>query len=144
MNAELIEPKEIEINGRTYILSKVPAVLGREMILQYVPSNLPKIGDRGISREMFLKLMAYVAVRLEGIERPQRLETETLINNHIPDGETLCRLEVEMLDYNFGFFGIGKTLNSLKRLRGLADSGIEMLTALLGSLSAQGSQPSGS
>lgn len=140
----LIEPKEIEIGGRRYILSKVPATVGREMILQYMPANLPKIGDRALSREMMMRLMSYVAVPLDGMPNPQRLTTEALINNHVPDGEALCRLEVEMLDYNFGFFEIGKTLNSLKRLMGLAGSVIETLTGLSDSSSPQGSQPSAS
>jgi hypothetical protein len=54
-----------------------------------------------------LKLMGYVALpRAEG--EPLKLTTRALIDNHIPDWETLARIEVAMMEYNVSFFGNGK------------------------------------
>ena len=33
----MIEPKEFEVNGKTFILSKFPAVQGREIVAKYPP-----------------------------------------------------------------------------------------------------------
>ena len=48
-----------------------------------------------------LKMMAYVCVPVSGEEIP--LKTQALIDNHVPDGESLIRLELEMLKYNTSF-----------------------------------------
>lgn len=96
---EMIEPKQIEVNGRTYIISKVPAVEGREILAKYPLSNIPKIGEYDQSEAVMLKLMAYVQTG-EGIP----LTTRALVNNHVPDAHTLVMIEKEMLEYNFSFF----------------------------------------
>lgn len=48
-------------------------------------------------------MMAYVCAVSDGEEIP--LKTQTLIDNHVPDGESLIRLELEMLKYNTSFSG---------------------------------------
>jgi hypothetical protein len=103
----MIEPKEYPVQQadgteRVYILSKVPAVAGREIVAKYPLSNIPKIGEYAASEEVMFKLMAYVqAVTRDGQTVP--LTTRALIDNHVPDTATLMRLEAAMLEYNFGF-----------------------------------------
>ena len=104
----LIKPKDIEIKDvdgemHTIVISRLPATLGREILAKYPLSNAPKIGDYEISKEAMLKMMAHVAVVRDGAEIC--LKTQTLIDNHVPDGEALIRLELEMLRYNTSFFG---------------------------------------
>ncbi|MDL4913001.1 MAG: hypothetical protein QRY16_04135 [Enterobacterales bacterium endosymbiont of Blomia tropicalis] len=104
----LIKPKVIEIKDvdgemHTFVISRLPATLGREILAKYPLSNAPKIGDYEISKEAMLKMMAHVAVVRDGAEIC--LKTQTLIDNHVPDGEALIRLELEMLRYNTSFFG---------------------------------------
>lgn len=134
----MIEEKEIEVRGRKYIISKVPATVGREILFKYPTSNIPKVGDYGQSQEIMLKLLSYVAaVTPEG----QRIElkTQTLVDNHVPNAETLILLEKEMFSYNFDFFHDGNASNFLKALEKRATSkGIEMLTTLLERLSQTG------
>lgn len=104
----LIKPKEVAVKDadgveKTFIISRLPAITGREILAKYPLSNAPKIGDYEVSKEAMLKMMAYVCVQVSGEEIP--LKTQTLIDNHVPDGESLIRLELEMLKYNTSFFG---------------------------------------
>jgi hypothetical protein len=136
----MIEPKEVQIvtmagETKTYILSKFSAIAGREIVAKYPLSSLPKLGEYAINEEVMLKLMAFVAVPLSGGE--QKLTTRALVDNHVPDWETLAKLEIAMLEYNTSFFlkgGILKVFDGLEtKLRAL-------ITQTLTGLSAQSSQ----
>lgn len=104
----LINPKEITIEDRkgtpcVYLLSEIPALESREIVSQYPTSALPKIGDYALNEQMLFKMMAYVAVPIKG-SVPLRLTTRVLINNHVPDLNTLAKLEIAMSQYNWDFF----------------------------------------
>lgn len=108
--ADLIKPQNITIKDRDggehpFVISRLPATVGREILAKYPVANVPKLGDYGTSTEAMLLMMRYV-----GIERDDgsvlRLTTQALIDNHVPDGEALIRLELEMLKYNTSFFGL--------------------------------------
>ncbi|HFE8019168.1 TPA: hypothetical protein ACGAI1_003386 [Proteus mirabilis] len=140
----LIKPKEITVidsdrQQHTFIISRLPATIGREILAKYPLSNAPKIGDYEVSKEAMLKMMAYVAVEKEGQEI--YLKTSTLIDNHVPDGEALIRLELEMLKYNTSFFGNGGNQNFLQYLLGkLSGSLPSIIKTLMASLPSS-SQP---
>ena len=140
----LIKPKEITVidsdrQQHTFIISRFPATIGREILAKYPLSNAPKIGDYEVSKEAMLKMMAYVAVEKEGQEI--YLKTSTLIDNHVPDGEALIRLELEMLKYNTSFFGNGGSQNFLQYLLGkLSGSLPSIIKTLMASLPSS-SQP---
>ncbi|MDC5905687.1 hypothetical protein [Proteus mirabilis] len=140
----LIKPKEITVidsdrQQHTFIISRLPATIGREILAKYPLSNAPKIGDCEVSKEAMLKMMAYVAVEKEGQEI--YLKTSTLIDNHVPDGEALIRLELEMLKYNTSFFGNGGSQNFLQYLLGkLSGSLPSIIKTLMASLPSS-SQP---
>jgi hypothetical protein len=107
----VIEPKEITLKTqsgveKTYILSKFPAIAGREIVTKYPVSNVPKLGDYQQSEEVMLKLLAFTAVVLPD-GKPLALTTRALVDNHVPDWETLARLEWSQLEYNVSFFGNG-------------------------------------
>lgn len=144
MNNEvnLIEPIEKEINGKTFIIGKLPAVAGREIITQYPIANLPKIGNYEASQELMYKLMKYVAVRLEN-GNLIRLETPALIDNHVPSATTLMLLEKAALQHSFDFLADGVITNALESLLGrFAGYVTQMLTQTLDSSSIQDEQPS--
>lgn len=131
----MIEPKEVEVRGRKYIISKLPATVGREVMFMYPTSNIPKVGDYPSSQKIMLKLMSYVAVVLPD-GRELQLTTEDLVNNHIPNAETLLMLEKEMFKYNFDFFQNGNASTFLQELEKRAtQKGIGILTTLLERLS---------
>ena len=108
---ELIKPKDVTITDldgveRTFIVSRLPATVGREILSKYPVANAPKIGDYGVSSDAMRLMMKYVAIPREMAE-PLCLTTQALIDNHVPDGQSLIKLEFEMLRYNTDFFGIG-------------------------------------
>ena len=142
----MLEPKEITVetqkgDKRVYILSKFPAVQGREIIAKYPLSAVPKLGDYGANEETMLKLMAFVAVpRDEG--GPLMLTTRGLVDNHVPDWETLARIEVAMLEYNVSFFGNGKGSTFLEAITKKAQAFLsQTLMDLSGQSSRKGKQP---
>lgn len=137
----MIEPKELEIDGKVFILSKFPAITGREIIAKYPVANMPKLGDYGVSEETMLKLMAFVAVKTDG--EPIKLVTRALIDNHVPSWETLAKIEWSMMEYNCSFFQNGKVSTFLE---GIAEKLPQLisktLTDSLEQLSARGKQAS--
>lgn len=132
----MIEPKEIEIEGKTFILSKFPAIQGREIIAKYPISAMPKLGDYAVNEETMLKLMCFVAVPREGGE-PLRLTTRALVDNHCSSWEVLAKVEIAMMEYNCSFFGNGKGSTFLETITRKAQ---QLITKTLMDLSAQSSR----
>ena len=134
----LLEPKEIcvkTLDGeeRAYIISKFPAVAGREILTQYPLSAVPKIGDYRRNEELMLKIMGYVAaMRPEG--EPIVLSNRALVDNWVPDWETLARIELSIIDYNCSFFRDGRASTFFA---GLGQKAGSKITAILTDLSAK-------
>lgn len=125
----LMQAVVFELNGHRYNIGKWPATVGREIMVKYPLSNLPKIADYGLSEETMLKLMRHVeAILPDG--RPMRLETKALIDNHVPDWETLIQIEYASMRHNCSFFRNGKASHFLAEVMSLALTKIsETLTA---------------
>ena len=106
---ELIKPKVVQVKDadgeeHEFTISRLPAIAGREVLAKYPLANMPKTGDYEVSREAMQLMMGHVGKTLENGELVL-LKSQALINNHVPDGEALIRLEIEMLRYNTSFFG---------------------------------------
>lgn len=107
------ESKVVMIAGqdgveRPYLISKFPALMGRELVSVYPVANLPKIGDYAASEAMMLKLMTRVAAL-----RPDKtvwlpLVSKDLYDNHVPDWEAGAKIEGAAWEHNCSFFGNGK------------------------------------
>lgn len=136
----MIEPKEIEVTDQTgkvrrFILSKFPAVQGREIVAKYPLSAMPKLGDYEVNEATMLKLMSFVGVpRDDGTT--MQLTTRALVDNHCGDWETLARVEIAMMEYNVSFFGNGKGSTLLEAIARKAQ---QLITKTLTDLSAQSS-----
>lgn len=141
----MIEPKDIQIETqsgvKTYVLSKFPAISGREIVTQYPISAMPRVGDYGVNEAIMMKLMSFVAVRTpEGAVI--QLATRELVDNHVPDWETLAKLEMAMMEYNCSFFGNGKASTFFAKLEERARQLISStLTDLLERSSQTDKQP---
>lgn len=138
----LLEPKEISVETqtgekRTFILSKFPAVQGREIIAKYPLSAMPKVGDYAVNEETMMKLMCFVAIARDGDLAPLTLHTRALIDNHVPDWETLARIEIAMMEYNVSFFANGKGSTFLEAIAAKAQA---FLSKTLMDLSGQSSR----
>ena len=139
MGDNMIDEKSIEVQGKEYVISKLPATVAREILFLYPSSNIPKIGDYATSERIMLLLMSYVGVRVGDSIIP--LKTKELVNNHVPDAETLILIEKEMFKYNYSFFQNGNASTFLTILEKRATTkGIEILTTLLERLSQAGKQ----
>lgn len=144
---ELLQPKEVTVktqegSERVYILSKLDAISGRELVAQYPVSMLPKVGDYEVNEKMMQKLLSHVAVKMpDGTELC--LTTKDLIRNHVPDWETLARLEIGMVEYNCSFFKTGLTSVISKTFQEKAHQFIsKILTDLLAQSSRKDAPPS--
>lgn len=141
----LLDPKSVMIKTlageeREYIISKFPAVAGREIFAQYPLSLVPRVGDYQLNETLMLKIMGYVAVPGD---TPLQLSTRALVDNHVPDWETLARIELAVINYNCSFFERGKLSTIFAGLGAKANTKItEMLMGLLASLSQAAKQPS--
>lgn len=114
---ELLQPKEVTIKTgdggeRTYIISKFPAIPGREIVTKYPLSALPRLGEYEVNEEIMLKLISYCEVKQED-GKTLRLSTRALVDNHVPDWETLMRLEYACLEYNVSFLRSAGSSNFL-------------------------------
>lgn len=139
---DLLKPKEIRLkdldgeNEKTYILSRIPAWPAREICTQWPISALPKIGDYRRNEELAKRLISYVAV-VTGEGEPVRLVTDALVHNHVPDWETLIKLETAMLEYNSSFRKGGWISNSLE---GFTQKALALVSKTLTDSWAQSSQ----
>ena len=137
---ELIQPKLIELENadgisKTFVISKLPYSVGREVLSQFVPTGMPKVGDYPANHELMLKMMKFISViKEDGNE--QRLTTPALVDNHVDDFKQGVLLERAMLEYNLGFFGQGNLSTFLEELKAMLPKLIsEMLTAYKAQLS---------
>lgn len=137
----LLEPKEIEVNGYKFIISKMPCTVAQEVIYKLPAGLIPLISEFSQAEEMLFKMLSYCE-RVYTDGRPcTPLISKTVIDNHVPDFKTLRMLEWECMKYNFDFFANGSALAFLNKGVSLAKSNVsEILTDLLGKLSLRGEQ----
>jgi hypothetical protein len=107
------EPKIVQIAGqdgveRPYLISKFPALLGRELVSKYPVANMPKIGDYGVSEEVMLKLMTRVAALRPDKKVWLPLISKELYDNHVLDWEAGAKIEGAAWEHNCSFFENGK------------------------------------
>lgn len=137
----LLQPKEVMIKTLSgeelpFIISKFPAVAGREIFAQYPFSLLPKVGEYTLNEQLMLKIMCYVGKPTDKPDTPLILSTRALVDNHVPDWEALARLELAIINYNCSFFESGRASTFFAGLGSTASTKItEILTGLLASLS---------
>lgn len=104
----LLHPTEKEIAGKKFILSKFPAIAGREIAAKYAAAGFPKIDDYAANEETMVKLMSYVAVPMGDKKPPLQLTTRALIDNHVDNWQMLVKIEQEMMELNSGFLEDGR------------------------------------
>lgn len=112
----MLEPKEVVVDGKVYVISKFPAVAGRKIMTQYPISAIPKVGEYGTNEEMMYLIMTYVAVKNVANNTELQLVNRDLIDNHVPNWETLMKLEYLMMEYNCSFLANGKVSTFLESI----------------------------
>lgn len=139
----MLEPKEVVVDGKVYVISKFPAVAGRKIMTQYPISAVPKIGEYTTNEEMMYLIMTYVAVKNTATNTELQLVNRDLIDNHVPSWETLMKLEYLMMEYNCSFLANGKVSTFLESIAEKLPSWITKIsTPLSEALSPAEKQPS--
>lgn len=139
----MLEPKEVVVDGKVYVISKFPAVAGRKIMTQYPISAVPKIGEYTTNEEMMYLIMTYVAVKNTTNNTQLQLVNKDLIDNHVPSWETLMKLEYLMMEYNCSFLANGKVSTFLESIAEKLPSWITKIsTPLSEALSPAEKQPS--
>ena len=104
----MLENKTVEVNGKSFILSKFGAIAGREIVTQYPLSAIPKLGEYKTNEEIMLKIMCYVGVLVPANNSILWLKTRELVDNHMTDWEMLMKVEYAAMEYNCSFLALGK------------------------------------
>jgi len=135
--SDLLKEQELHLKTQdgedvTYFISRFPAVQGREIIVNYPITAVPKVGNYKVNEEIMLKLMSFVETTKSDGTRV-RLNSRTLVDNFVPDWETLGRIEVAMIEYNCSFFRGGLNSDFLESISQKAVTWItQTLIPLLG------------
>lgn len=138
---ELLQAKTVEINGYKFIISKMPCTVAQEVIFKLPTGLIPLISQFSQSEEMALKMLSYCERVYADGQSNVRLISKALVDNHVPDFDTLIKLENECLQFNFDFFAQGKVLDFLNKGLSLAESKASgILTDLLDKLLSAGVQ----
>jgi hypothetical protein len=139
----MLQPKQIEVNGKKFIIHKFPAIEGREIICNYPLTSIPKVSEYKTNQEVMLKLMKYVSVPINDIT--VALSNSELVNQHAGDWETLMKLEAAVIEYNCSFFQNGLASTFLSGLAQKVPAWItKTLTDSLGQFSLKNKPPSSS
>lgn len=145
---DYLSPKDVEIelpdgSVEIYVIHKFPATVGREICTQYPLSAVPKIGEYARNHELAEQIFQYVAKPGKGANGEKlMLRTTALINSHVPDFETMIKIEFAMMEYNCSFFARGKASSYLEILLAKAQVLVtKTLTDFLQQSSKKGTQP---
>lgn len=130
----LLSPKEVTINGCRFLISRMPCMTAQEVIVRIPAGILPLINQYAISEEMVVKMLS-CCQRMYDDKPNVPLISKEIINNHVPDFDTLLQLENECLKYNYDFFNQGKVLTFLAQGLSRVESSLSgILTDLLDKL----------
>lgn len=110
----LLEPKTIEINGYKFIISKMPCTVAQEVMFNLPIGLVPLLGNFTNAQEMVFKMLSYCERVYTDGQPSVKLISKEIIDNHIPDINTLLQLEQECIQYNFGFFNLERVLTFLQ------------------------------
>lgn len=109
-----MESKKIEVGGKTFKLNKIPAFQAQKIAFACIGAlkdkDLTHIPD-----EIVWKLLSYVEYD-NGMGGAVALDNEDVVAVNVPDAGVLMTLELNELEYNFGFFFDGSLLGQVKCL----------------------------
>lgn len=114
---KFLEPKEIEIDGKKFVISKIPAIQAQQ-VYRNVMIEAKDDGDVAmtyLTEDTALALLEWAGTA-EGDEWAS-LDSADKVNFCCQNLMTLIKLEAEMIRYNFGFLFDGSLQKVLGVLR---------------------------
>lgn len=104
----MLEPKEISVGGKRYIIHKFPAWSGVHLVGK-IPLALDfQHADEEVRRKIWAEVFSYIAVPMPNGSPALRLTTPDLIDNHVKGWSEMLKLMKEIAEYNEGFLDDGK------------------------------------
>jgi hypothetical protein len=103
-----LEPKEIDVDGKKYLIHKFPAwegilLVGRiPQAMAFTQENLQASG------EVWAEVFSYIAVPMPKGGSPLFLTNQDLVNNHVKGWKQMLALFRAIMEYNDGFLENGK------------------------------------
>lgn len=111
-----MDSKKVEVGGKTFRLNKIPAFQAQKIAFACIGALKEKDLSR-IPDEIVWKLLSYVEFD-NGMGGTVALDSDEMVALHVPDAGALMALELNELEYNFGFFFDGSLLEQVKGLFG--------------------------
>ena len=99
---QLKEPKECKTGNVEYAVSKIPAFFAQRIILA-AGDALSNLDPTKIPESALLELLSYCAVKNPGGEY-KVLDDVDVLNLLVPNPKDLIAIELQAVEYNFGFF----------------------------------------
>ena len=104
----MLEPKDIDIDGKMYKIHKFPAWQG-VMLVGKIPQALDFTHpDEDSRKQVWAEVFTYIAISLPKGGSPLFLTTPDLINNHVKGWPQMLKLIKAVAEYNEGFLDDGK------------------------------------
>ena len=104
----MLEPKEISIGDKKYIIHKFPAWQGVHLAGK-MPFAVDFEGaDEEGRKKVWAEVFTYIAVPMPNGGSPLFLTTQDLINNHVKGWPEMLELFTTVSEYNRGFLAVGK------------------------------------
>jgi len=98
---QIIEPTEIVLGDKKFVLGKIPAFYAQGLCGQIMHSSIANL-----SADTVRGILKYVYVELNGKYMP--LDSDIMVDQHCPDLFNLYTLETKQIEKNFGFLFDGK------------------------------------
>jgi len=103
----VLEPKEIELDGKRYIIHKFPAWSGVHLVGKIPLAVDFTHPDEELRQKVWADVFRYIAVPIAK-GTPLFLTTEALIDNHVKGWPQMLKLMKMIAEYNDGFLDDGK------------------------------------
>lgn len=110
----LIAKKDITIGDKKYFVSKMPAFEAQKMLLKAFGAFASgSVAD--IPPELLIELLSYAGAYNAANTEVQFIDEEVL-GMMVTDPMDLMEIEVQLVEYNFGFLASGRITDIMERL----------------------------
>ena len=104
----LIDPKEVQIGDKAFLLSKLPATVAREILLAYTSAlSGDDIAYEKVPMVNSIRLLSFASVKVA--DTWMRLSTAETIDAHISNVMDYVELEKAMLGHSMDFSSTAKS-----------------------------------
>lgn len=100
----MLEPKEITVDNKKYLIHKFPAMQGILLVGRVPNAMAITLENLEESKSVWNEVFSYVAVPIaHSNNAPLFLTTDELINNHVRGWKQMTEIFREIMRYNDGF-----------------------------------------